>query len=326
MKKILHFFAQPTPLGILLPILFGVICWGISYQFSPEVDSTTFLQAQDSWLAKTLQGLIAPHSFLSYSLGLIFTLFIGLSLFMMNESFSFIRVRTILPYFFFVLLIGFHQGSHEFSLGQVACLFLVASLAQLFSAYQVQNSVFQSFNIGLFLSLGSLCTAELLFFLPLFWIGLISFSSFSFRSFLASIIGIITPYLIILGIAFLFSKTTPLIHSFLGQFHFDINFSIGIIFALFIGILLISAIIATVESLSDKIKTRRLLVMAFLFFFILMLSFSFIPNELDTFYIFCVAFLSLIYTHYFSSNSSLVDWLFSAILILGTVHFISYLF
>jgi len=307
MKKPLAILIEPGPAGIIIPLLIGGVFWLTGYFISPEPDwSAPKITPFTEWV----NTIIPVHSALSHSLGFLFTILIGLILVQFNETFSFIRTRTLLPLFFFILLMGSNINVHEFSFGQISCFFLLLALWQLFSIYQEKSPVKQTFNIGFFLSLGSFFTIELVFFLPIFWLGMMRLNSFRFRTFLSSIIGFLSPFLLFLGVAYLQSDVVNYIKLFVEQFNFELNFfNYNFIFILYLGTLIVCALFAILnlvnKSFSDKIKVSRILGFISMSFIFCLLLFLFFSDKSSIVFTFAAIFGSILYAHYFSLHYNL---------------------
>jgi len=86
--------------------------------------------------------------------------------------------------------------------GGIAALCYVAFYVMLFHTYQDKESAGWTFYAFLFIGLCSTVFIQILYFLPLFWfIMYLQLSSFSARTFAASVIGLLTPYWFLLPIA-----------------------------------------------------------------------------------------------------------------------------
>ncbi len=312
MKNIINSLSAPTLFGISIPVLIGIVCWILVFQLNPQI--TIDASANDSWLAGWLHTFIVPGSGFSHLLGFIFTLLIALFLFFLNESHSFVRQRTMLPYFFFILLMSINARAHEFFVDEICCLFFVVALGQLFSSYQKQNSVKQSFYIGFLLSFGSLFTVELLFYIPLFWIGMIIFSSFSFRTLAATVIGALIPYCFTFSVAFLHGDLASYSNAFANQFQLGLQLSYSVPFVILMALLSIIVIFTLIgSSRVNKIKVQRMLTIIALLYLYTLILFAFFPNETNALYLISIVLCSILFTNFFDTqNSQIVFYILSA--------------
>lgn len=307
MKKQLGLIITPGPAGLAIPLIIGGLLWMTSFSILPQSDWGI---TQNTPFAEWLNTFIPQHSIISHLLGYIFTVFIGLFLVQFNETFSVIRTRTMLPLFFFMIMMGSNINAHEFSFGQISCIFLLLALWQVFAIYQQRTPVKQTFNIGFFLAIGSFFTVELLFFIPLFWIGMIRLNSFNTRTFLASLIGVLSPFILFLGVAYLQSDVFAYIDILAKQFKIEFSFfQHNLIFMLYLSSTTIGTFIAIINlvnrSFSDKIKVSRMLGFVSICFVFSTLLFLFMSNKSAIVFTLTSIFSAILYAHYFSLHYNL---------------------
>ncbi len=329
MKKPLNIIIIPGIISGLIPVVLGVILWTVSYITIPTAD---WAVTQSSPFAAWLNQQLPSHSFMSHFLGFIFSLLIGAVLVQYNERFSFIRTRTMLPLFFFIVLMGSNINAHEFSFGQVGCLFLLFALWQLFSIYQQRSPVRQTFNIGFFLAVGAFFTVEMLFFLPLFWLGMIRLNSFTLRSFLSSLLGFLSPFLIFTGIAYLQSDVSSYFDLLINQFHYEFNlFDHEFIFLLYIGTIAVGAFLSIVNLLNnafnEKIRVSRMLGFISMCFVFSLLLYLMMSNKSAIVFTLSSIFASFLYAHYYSLHYNLfIRILFWVQMSISLIFYLSSLF
>ena len=143
---------------------------------------------------------------------------------------------------------------------------LIAAYLMLFQTYQDKESMGQTYYAFLFLGMASVARVHLLFFIPFLWLMMATnLFSLSWRTWLSSIIGLLTPYWFVGGWLVYCNDLYPLLNHFkpLADFQFPITYSmfdIGFLYTL--GIILLSAIIGIVHFLftnyMDKIHVRML--------------------------------------------------------------------
>lgn len=79
--------------------------------------------------------------------------------------------------------------------GAVVQLFFIASLAALYNCYQDKDSPGWTFYAFLCIGIASLADIHVLFFVPIFWLMMVTIVySLSWRTFIASLLGVLTPY------------------------------------------------------------------------------------------------------------------------------------
>mgnify|MGYP000482460116 FL=1 len=121
-----------------------------------------------------------------------------------NTAFTLIRTRTMLHVSLFGFIISACMFLHPFHISNLVPPAFIIALFQLFRSYesgQASGNIFHSF---FFIGLGSLAFPQLLYFAPLFYISMISFSFLlSAKTFFAGLVGLIVPYWFLFGYAFL---------------------------------------------------------------------------------------------------------------------------
>ena len=138
------------------------------------------------------------------------------------------------------------------------------SLYFLFKSYQQSKSASYLFHAFVFIGMGSLLFPQLIFFVPVFWIGAYSFQSLHPKSFFASLIGWSVPYWFLLGYAYLSGHMDLFYQPFLELVNFrSILFgfrpwelaTIGYILLLY----MVSSSHCLIAGYEDKIRTRSYL-------------------------------------------------------------------
>lgn len=84
---------------------------------------------------------------------------------------------------------------HTFGKGHVVVLLILLSYFPLFSCYEVQNPTISSFVSFLLVGLAALVIPTIKWLIPFYWIALVFLRAFSIKSFAASILGIMVPWL-----------------------------------------------------------------------------------------------------------------------------------
>lgn len=306
MKSPFNILIEPRLGGIVISLLLGFSLWAMGFLTCPE---SSFWTTQNTSLSDSLNQIIPAHSVLSHLAGFIFAVLIGLMLVQFNETFSFIRIRSLLPFFFFIILMGSNINMHEFNFAQLSAVFLLLALWQLFSIYQEKQPLLKTFNIGLFLAIGSFFTIELLFFIPIFIIGIQRLNGLTFRTFLASTIGFISPFILFLGIKFLLTGKFIFEEVLSNKLEFGINIHYNFISVLYLCTLTGCSIIAIINlvnhSFSDKIKVSRMLGFVSMSYIVSVVLFIFMTNKSSVMFTLGTVFSTILYAHYYSLHSRL---------------------
>lgn len=250
LKKIIK---PTTPVAVLL-ITVCVALW-----FLP-IDSYIEIESRNVPLADFLQRLMPDNWVLCLFINLIITVSNGLLLWLLNKKFVLIRERTFLLLFTFLLLSGTWESTHYLVTGHLAATFVIVSFFIFLDMYHRSDATELAF-LGSFL----VATASLLLIPPLVllllpvWIGFIMMRAFSLRTFLASLVGVITPAILcfatqIVEIQQFFVGFTPIVGGWNSGISNNLPQIIYILLQIVLGILALIGIYT--NSLLDVVRTR----------------------------------------------------------------------
>ncbi len=142
-------------------------------------------------------------------LGLTITLLSGGFIFLKNREIRFLKHETIFPFLFILLFIGLARigagySQHlEFNYGYIGLICTSIAFYRLISSSNKFMDPWHCMESMLLLSAGSIFMPILWVFIPIYWIGMEIFNKFNLRSLFASIMGLITPYLVAISIIYL---------------------------------------------------------------------------------------------------------------------------
>lgn len=186
-----------------------------------------------------------------------------------NTAFTLIRTRSTLHVSFYVLLTTACTFLHPLQQATFVPLCFLIALFQLFRSYEVPQASGSIFHAFFFIGVGSLFFPQLLYFIPLFYLGMIGFRSLSAKSFFAGLIGLMVPYWFFFGYAFYYDKLDlfyhPLVEAVrfqpISYHHLELNQIMGL------GVITLLSLVSSIHYFSvsylDKVRTR-----IFLFFLI----------------------------------------------------------
>ena len=300
----------------LLVLLFGTY---FSYETMPNAKFSSYLFQQ-------ITGSLAQLDvfFLGFSvLDLINIVAVGgfvFLLFRCNEHHSFIRVRTVMPCLLFVFLLITSQVPLMFCSGLWGTFFLLLALWRLMSAYQEKNPAQKVFDIFFLLAAGSFFSFELLFLVPVFWLSFPFFRITGFRTFMASVIGLVTPYILFTVVLALLGVLPEWLISAKQQFEFPIS-SISprlIMYLIFLFLFFLFSVFGFLWQMNnDKIRIKQ----SYFFFFLLTISlFVIAVVRIQVFPLLALMF-SITAGHYFTLNESRISFFWFIVFVLGGVAF-----
>ena len=138
-----------------------------------------------------------------------------------NASFTLIRTRTTLPTCIYCFLFTAFYFLHAFQWSYLAPLAFLLSVFQLFHSYESPDASSRIFHIFFFLSAGTLVFPPLVYFAPVFLIGMLNFRSMTFKSLFAGILGFSLPYWLLFGYALWYDRMPLLFEALQKMTHFQ---------------------------------------------------------------------------------------------------------
>ncbi len=195
-----------TLVGAILFYLTGVYLTG---RFVPAISLDThpglFFPGVGTWLSPT---------WFNYLLNSTLLLIVSILVLRLNNLFSVIPKRTLLPLIFFLL---FELASPKLSLlgsGNLLVAVLLALLFLFFGAYQ-HNRAHPSFLMLGIIATVSLFVPTFIWYAPLFILGYTQIRYLHLKSLLGGLLGLVTPFWILLGTGILpYDKLTELLPHF----------------------------------------------------------------------------------------------------------------
>lgn len=155
-----------------------------------------------------------PFAPLSAAVNLGVCLAIALLTFYINRRFNVLRSLTSLgSTMFLIMQVALPAVLGQFYGGSLLALLVMLSVALLFSVYTDTCGQKRVFLIFCTLGAAAMTQIAYLFYVPVFWVGCMQMRIFGLRSFLASLLGLITPVWILLGFGIVEPQTllqTPL--------------------------------------------------------------------------------------------------------------------
>lgn len=215
------------------------------------------------------EGIIPSTSLIAHIITFAIVIANSFILSLMNRKFSFIRTRTFIPSIIYLLLASTWLQMHGNYIGAAASFFILLSLFLSLEMYKNKRSFEHAFLASLLFSMACLLVPNYLFIIPVFFIGFFILKAISFRIFLASVFGFITPWIFYFSISFFFldsANPTDDVVSFISDFKLlnYQNIPALVYIAILSSILVISAFQIINNSMKDSIQARNQLSFIFL--------------------------------------------------------------
>lgn len=258
---------------------------------------------------------VLQSPFLDHLIQFVLLLGIGMALQYMSSEFRLIRVRSFFPFFLFCLLGGTFLPVLPLNGAALSSLLLILSCYRLFRALDHGFESRAVFDASVLLAMASVLQSRLIWLMPAIWLVMGVLQVFNLRSFLASILGMLSVFWIIGGISFLmgdYAYVLAYVKDLLGFQLFNIEeiSSSEITYIAFLAVLMISAIISFwPKQHLDKLKTRNYLNSVLLLWFALLILWFFSSND-ESYMLPLMSLSTLVIAHFFS----LVDSLYSRVM------------
>jgi hypothetical protein len=287
---------------VLFPLI-GMLFWlknlifPQAYPFYPGEQETLLFFP----IFKLLEDSLAVQNILALVLFIILAFFI----LQLNNRFNLIRIRTILPATFFVIMAGGFTEIHALHPVYPGALFLLVALYRLFSAFDQNQPYSPAFDAGFFLGISSLFYFSIVAMLPAFIIGLGILSRDSrWREFAVLITGFFLPYIFAFSYAF-YMEQVP---AFLTNLSLNIVtpnpfFNINVPLYFYMGFLILLTFLGSVKMIqlydTRKVSTRKYFIVFFLIFLCSLLGFFFIPATSKEMFIITLIPFTYLVSNYF---------------------------
>lgn len=230
----------------------------------------------------------------------------------LNNSNALIRVRSGMVGATFIILSCLYVNGFQSLLGALGLVGIIATILQLFTTYQDKQAAGKTYYAFLALGCSSWLYAEYLYYVPILWILMISrLNSFSWRTMMASILGIITPYWFASLWLFYIWDFTPLTDhlSDLNSFVFPANYLAvtleQVLVYVFLAAVSITGIIHFWQySYEDKIHVRQLFGFFIAINLLTLLFIALQPQQFDAFIRIVIICTSPILAHFLTLTHS----------------------
>lgn len=287
------------PFSVLL-ILGTILIWLLAYRFKVAESEVGI----ESVTSETILRIFHSKFILSLA-SLLITLFNAFLIVQINNRFTIIRTRSFIPVFIFLTVMSVVTSVHQLPGSHLALTFLLAALFVFFDMFRNRQASEQAFLGSLLVSAGSLFIAPAVLFLPVCWIGLAQFKSLSIRTFLASIIGGLVPWIFYFSFRLYFETDYQWINSLVSDFQPGFNLLdlplIEQIYMALMTVYIITGLVGLISNLhGDSLQSR-----AYLNFLVMLMLFSFFfsvvfINEYLAFIPFVVMLFSFLLAHPFT--------------------------
>lgn len=264
----------------VLMVVSCLLLWVAAYLAGPASEA----DFRNNYVVSFLQTLIVPRTLFSDLYSISFLLLNAYLIAQINNRFTIIRSRTFLPILIFLILMCTWDETHEVNGSHITLTLFIFSLFYFMGMYRDKNSTENAFMGSFLIGLSSLINNPLIFLMPACWIGISIFQSLSLRTILASIFGVVAPWILFFSGIYYFHPDTDFLHIFNTGFYLHPELlSLTLIHQIYlISILIVLAIcIVGMFSISsgDVIRTRNNLYFLLILLFTVLFISLFFDNQ-----------------------------------------------
>ena len=325
---LLRIFKYNTTAGYLLIPLLATVAW------LPSLLSDSYqqlaLDLNPMPLYELLADYITHHSLWSRIIAMLLLMVNGFYLIRLNNKYLFIRVRTLLPAFFFIFLVSSFPSLHRLNPALIAMLFLFSAVDRLLASYKTERLSYSFFEASFLIGVGSLFYFNLIGFIVIVWIALLILRPVIWREWVFSILGLATPWVFFLATDyFLHDSLEWSIGAIAGNFKIhDALMLISIperIFLSFLFLLIVFASRRILRSMSVMKVLSRKVFLLFFWIFAISLAIFFVPGTAGVEMIIPASMpVAFLLTHYVLSKQkrfwpNLILWSIIAAMLLLTL-------
>ncbi|MFB6341352.1 hypothetical protein ACE1ET_06500 [Saccharicrinis sp. FJH62] len=188
---------------VLLTIALIVLNLYVPYDYHPTIK---FLPLADSLVSR-----FSENKYVNAVTLFVIANIIAFFSYIINDRFIILTQRSYFPYFIAGTLIVAGPYMQTLCATHFSFLFVFFSLYAILSIKEGSDNRYNIINASLILSIGSFIQFQVLFFLPVLWIAASMQKSFNFRAFQASLLGVILPYMIVLGAFYVFGSVDTIL-------------------------------------------------------------------------------------------------------------------
>lgn len=258
MKVFLKNIIVPSiPLAVFLVGSCSLL-WILSFFFG----DTGNLPTRNSDLVNYVQLFFRPYTFLSNIVSAAFVLLNAFLIAQINNRFTLIKTRTFLPILTFLLLMSTWSETHIVNGSHISLSLFILSFFYFLNMYRSPKASEMAFMGSFLLGLASIIIHPLVFLIPIFLIGFIIFQSFSTRTFLATLFGISTPWILYLSTLYLLNSDIEFTQFLAANFHFEkVGLELTLAKIIYISSIVVVLVITLFGMFSitnmDAIRTRN---------------------------------------------------------------------
>lgn len=255
---LINVFKKNYPLQLLLLVILPLILWIPAFVNPPEVFASKF----DMPLYKVIFDAVKDMQSVAVVYAFVLVVLQALAVNYLFTRNHLCQKTTFIPAFIYILLMSCNVQTMTFSSILFSNICLIIALHFFFKCHDKNEGIDEIFQASCFLSLASLFYAPSIFFILWIWGGLIVYKLYKWRSWSMSILGLLTPFLLLTVYYYLKDiSVEERLLSDAGEWlniNFDfLNVPIQVVYMSLLAIYLISSLFYTLSSRSNRIIEYR---------------------------------------------------------------------
>jgi hypothetical protein len=317
---LIRYLKYNSTVGYLMIPLVALAFWW------PQLKSDTYQAMTYDYIPMPLYelvtGFITPHLLASKIVAMVLLMLSGFYLLSLSSRYAFLSERTLLPSFFFILIVSSIPSLHRLHPVLIASLFFLPAIDKLLSSYKTDRLSYNYFEASFLISAGSLFYFNLIYFIIVVWIALLILRPVIWREWALSIIGFLTPWAFYMLSDYILndsvSQSIGLIVSNLtttDTFRF-VMLREKIIFSVLLVLIILASRRILISMGIMRVLTRKIFVLFFWIFLLVMAIFIFIETANIEIIVLSTIPVSFLLSHYLLSLKSIwsntILWAFLA--------------
>ena len=311
---LVRIFKKKYTLQLLILSIVPIIFWSQAFIAPPELISNKF----DMPIYKVIYEFAKDYKLFSSITAFILVILQGLLLNQLFTNNHLSQKNTFLPAFIYILLMSCSYQCMTLNSMLFSNFLIIFALYFFLNCHDKKEGIDEVYNSCALLSLASLFYAPAILFIIWIWIGLIIYKIYKWRSWAMSLLGIVTPYILLFIFYYLnqMDIQSNILHNSQSWLHFDFQFLNQPMQVVYIASLLlfsIPAIFTTLSSRSNRvIEYRKKSAVMFSLLIISLIPFFLSKTEYNMSFIFAISlafFLSNLFLQH--SNERKINTFFT---------------
>lgn len=203
---------------------------------------------------------------------------------LINDRYTFIRIRSKLPSVLYAILLGGFVSMHTLHPVYFGAIFILFAINRLFTMFEQVKAYSAAFDVGFLLGIASLFCFNLIVLYPAFLIGTAVLSRKSqLREFIILTMGLVLSYLFAFSYAFLNDTLPEMWQTLTGNFSTSVNsFEGDPNLTIYLVVLIVFTVMASFDLLKQydnkKISSRKYFTAFFCIFIFTLMGYVFLPT------------------------------------------------